>query len=137
MKLRAVPILQLADNVNINDNDNDNGRRVDDGTDSSSLLCFEYDTNKIQSKDFVQLLDKYKILILQSPVSFSNDGTTADIMSVDDFGKYVIDLQLQYYPYIGGAAPRTVIPLSEIATRRLPSNQRDVVFTANERYVKF
>lgn len=72
----------------------------------------------LQPRKFVDLLDQHKALILQSAVS--NEPWTTD-----DFGDIVSNLQLEYYPYIGGAAPRTIIPVKVGG---------DIVFTANERY---
>ena len=72
----------------------------------------------LQPRQFVDLLDQHKALILQS----SNDD---EPWTTDDFGDIVTHLQLEYYPYIGGAAPRTIIPVKVGG---------DIVFTANERY---
>ena len=71
----------------------------------------------LQPRTFVDLLDRHKALILQSA---SNEPWTTD-----DFGDILSNLQLEYYPYIGGAAPRTIIPVKAGG---------DIVFTANERY---
>jgi hypothetical protein len=69
-------------------------------------------------RTFVDLLDQHKALILQSTTASTEPWTT------DDFGDLLTNLQLEYYPYIGGAAPRTIIPVKA---------GRDIVFTANER----
>lgn len=71
----------------------------------------------LQPRKFVDLLDQHKALILQS--------TSNEPWTTDDFGDLVSNLQLEYYPYIGGAAPRTIIPVKVGG---------DIVFTANERY---
>lgn len=65
----------------------------------------------LSSRAFVDLLDAHKALLF--PGAFD----------VESFGRFVADLQLTYYPYIGGAAPRTVIPTAA---------GEDIVFTANE-----
>lgn len=77
--------------------------------------------DKLAPRTFVDLLDRHKALI------FRRRPASAPL-SVDDFGQFVIDCQLQDYPYVGGAAPRRVIPV-QVAPGR------DIVFTANERYV--
>jgi hypothetical protein len=70
----------------------------------------------LQPRQFVDLLDQHKALILKS--------SGAEPFTSDDFGDFVSRLQLEYYPYFGGAAPRTVIPVKAGG---------DIVFTANER----
>ena len=65
---------------------------------------------------FVDLLDSQKALLLTSP---DKD------LTVEDFGDLVSSLQLEYFPYIGGAAPRTIIPVR--SSPALP-----IIFTANE-----
>ena len=52
----------------------------------------------------------------------SSDNTTC--YTTDDFANLVTLMQCEYYPYIGGAAPRTIIPIS---------SGEDIIFTANER----
>jgi D-xylose reductase len=76
-----------------------------------------FTVDDLHPRQFVDLLDQHKALILQSS---SNEPWTTD-----DFGAIVSRLQLEYYPYIGGAAPRTIIPVKAGG---------DIVFTANERY---
>ena len=73
--------------------------------------------DKIAPRNFVDLLDRHKALVFRR----SNDP-----LSVDEFGEFVLDCQLQDYPYLGGAAPRRVIPIAV-------APGRDIVFTANER----
>jgi hypothetical protein len=75
----------------------------------------------LQPRMFVDLLDQHKALILQSA---STDNQQPLQWTTDDFGDIVTSLQLEYYPYIGGAAPRTIIPVKVGG---------DIVFTANER----
>lgn len=79
--------------------------------DSTSFLL-----NDLQPRQFVDLLDQHKALIFKSSGS--------EPFTSDDFGDLVSQLQLEYYPYIGGAAPRTIIPVKAGG---------DIVFTANER----
>ena len=76
-----------------------------------------FEIDDLQPRQFVSLLDQHKALILQSG--------TSEPWTTDDFGDIVSNLQLEYYPYIGGAAPRTIIPVKAGG---------DIVFTANERY---
>ena len=70
-------------------------------------------------RTFIDLLDQRKAVYLES----TDDNTP---LTPDDFGQLVVDLQLEQYPYIGGAAPRTIIPVKA---------GKDIVFTANERFV--
>ena len=86
-----------------------------DGAANKTSFAVEDD---IQPRQFVDLLDQHKALLFQAPSS-----QTAPL-STDDFGQFVTDLELEYYPYIGGAAPRTIIPVKA---------GKDIVFTANER----
>jgi hypothetical protein len=81
--------------------------------DSAEALSIEGDD--LTPRRFVDLLDSHKALIFHSP--------DADL-TVEDFGRFVTNLQLTHYPYIGGAAPRTVIPVEA---------GKDIIFTANER----
>ncbi|CAB9501286.1 Deoxymugineic acid synthase 1 [Seminavis robusta] len=75
---------------------------------------FELDEKEVTPRRFVDLLDSRKALI------FRNEEKTS---SVEDFGHFVTDLKLMKYPYIGGAAPRTIIPVAA---------GKDIIFTANE-----
>lgn len=70
----------------------------------------------LQPRDFVDLLDQHKALIFQG---------NPNALTTEDFGRFLVDLKLEHYPYIGGAAPRTIIPVEA---------GKDIVFTANERY---
>jgi D-xylose reductase len=65
---------------------------------------------------FVDLLDKDKAMLFRS-TSIDSPLTT------EDFGTFVTKLGLEYYPYEGGAAPRTNIPVSA---------GDNIIFTANE-----
>lgn len=71
-------------------------------------------------KGFVDLLDRHKALLFRH----SGDDDEKSL-TTDDFGSFVVGLDLERYPYIGGAAPRTIIPVS--------CTKDDIVFTANER----
>jgi hypothetical protein len=70
-------------------------------------------------RQFVDLMDRHKALL------FHGDGG-GRARTTEDFGRFVAGLQLEGYPYVGGAAPRTIIPVSA---------GKDIVFTANERSV--
>ena len=70
--------------------------------------------SKGQPRTIVDLLDRHKALIFRSST-----------MSVEIFGRFVVDCRLDEYPYVGGAAPRRVIPVHA-------APGKDVVFTANE-----
>lgn len=83
--------------------------------------------DKMDPRTFCNLLDRHKALILRRQCSENADDLPP--LSVEDFGQFVVDCQLQDYPYVGGAAPRRVIPVQA-------APGRDVVFTANERYVE-
>jgi D-xylose reductase len=67
-------------------------------------------------RGFVDLIDAHKALLFSSPEKK---------LDVEDFGHLLTSLQLDYFPYIGGAAPRTIIPVEA-------SPERPIVFTANE-----
>jgi hypothetical protein len=71
--------------------------------------------DSLKPREFVNLLDSHKALLFQGA------------QNVEDFGEFVTSLQLEYYPYVGGAAPRTIIPVS---------SGKDIIFTANERYAQ-
>jgi hypothetical protein len=72
-----------------------------------------FEVDSLTSREFVDLLDSHKALLFQGA------------KTVEDFGEFVTSLQLESYPYVGGAAPRTIIPVS---------SGKDIIFTANERY---
>jgi D-xylose reductase len=65
----------------------------------------------------VTLLAKHKGILVRR--SSSSEAP----LSVDDFGGYLKSLQLAPYPYVGGAAPRRVIPCKA---------GDDLMYTANE-----
>ena len=83
----------------------------------TAIPLLEGDVSPIELPDplspraFVDLMDSHKALLFPS------------CFDVETFGQFVSDLELQYYPYVGGAAPRTVIPTAA---------GKDIVFTANE-----
>jgi len=68
------------------------------------------------SLKFAKALDTHKALLLRAQ-------TGSPSLVTEDFGAFVSGLGLEKYPYTGGAAPRTNIPVSA---------GKDVVFTANE-----
>lgn len=87
-------------------------------------LLLEEDANQVgsarldfTSADFVRLLDIHKGVLLQA------DDVEKSPLTVEDFGSFVAGLNLTPYPYVGGAAPRRVIPVAA---------GEDIVFTANE-----
>ena len=81
-------------------------------------------------RQFVDWLDQHKVLLLQRPDDEEDVSQQPQKpWTVQDFGQLVVDLQLQEYPYIGGAAPRTVIPVDA-------APGKGIVFTANERCVR-
>jgi diketogulonate reductase-like aldo/keto reductase/alpha-ketoglutarate-dependent taurine dioxygenase len=70
----------------------------------------------LNAEKFVPLLSQHKALLIQN-----DDGEK--VMNVEDFGSFVTSFDFEKYDYVGGAAPRTVIPVKA---------GDDVVFTANE-----
>ena len=60
-----------------------------------------FEVNNLTPRHFVDLMDQHKALLIQNP---------AKAFSTDDFGQFLVDQQLKYYPYVGRAAPRTIIP---------------------------
>lgn len=95
MKLRAFPLLQ--------------GEKAE-----------EFVVDDLTPRLFANLLDSHKALVLRAPLSEKSPGK---VWNVEDFGCFLVGLDLEYYPYIGGAAPRTVIPVEAA---------KDIIFTANE-----
>jgi hypothetical protein len=79
---------------------------------------FEIDLSK-HPRTFCELLDARKAVVLSKS---SEDASS--VLSVQDFADTLLSLHLSYYPYIGGAAPRTVIPVE--------GTDLPIVFTANE-----
>jgi diketogulonate reductase-like aldo/keto reductase len=76
----------------------------------------EFELTDPSPRTFVDLLDARKAVVIKNHYR---------PLSVDDFGQILMDLKLTYYPYIGGAAPRTIIPVK--CSPDIP-----IVFTANE-----
>lgn len=88
----------------------------------TALPLLEKDDEAFEIQDlspsvFCNLLDTRKALVLQNK--------TAPPFSVEDFGSFLVNLKLTHYPYIGGAAPRTNIPVKACT-------DKCIVFTANE-----
>jgi D-xylose reductase len=81
-----------------------------EGSSASPLML---DGDSLTPRQFVDLLDTHKALLFRSTPSFD----------VERFGQFLTSLQLKKYPYLGGAAPRTVIPVTA---------GEDIIFTANE-----
>jgi len=69
---------------------------------------------KLGGKKFVDLLDKHKAIRIRGQDQKLN---------TEAFGEFCASLELTPYPYEGGAAPRTIIPVKA---------GKDIVFTANE-----
>ena len=76
---------------------------------------FDVPDATLTPRTFVDLLDRHKALVFRR---------LGEPLSVEDFGQFVVDRQLTEYPYVGGAAPRRIIPVQA---------GKDIVFTANER----
>ncbi|KAI2500949.1 oxidoreductase [Fragilaria crotonensis] len=119
-KLKALPILEER-----------NGECEPFDLDVDLLATGSTSQSPSFTRKFCDLLDAHKALVLSRSPSTSleeeqdeNSTNNDEPLSVQDFGNLVVGLNLTYYPYIGGAAPRTVIPVS---ASTLP-----VVFTANE-----
>ena len=72
---------------------------------------------KLDQEKFVELLAKHKGLLIRPD---ENEEVT-----VDDFGSFIASLELESYPYVGGAAPRRIIPVDA------PGGD-NMVYTANE-----
>ncbi len=72
---------------------------------------------KLSQDDFVELLAKHKALLIRPDENES--------ISVDDFASFMSNLDLEAYPYVGGAAPRRIIPVN------VPGGE-EMVYTANE-----
>jgi hypothetical protein len=89
----------------------------------------------LTTSTFVKLLDARKAVVIQKLASTNNENTgnidddastsTSSTITTEEFASILTGLQLEYYPYFGGAAPRTVIPVQ--------ADSRPIVFTANER----
>lgn len=74
-----------------------------------------FEIQDLKPREFCHLLDSQKALVLKSD----------NPLSVEDFGSLLVRLNLTHYPYIGGAAPRTIVPVK--ASPNVP-----IIFTANE-----
>ena len=72
---------------------------------------------KLSQDEFVELLAKNKALLIRPDENES--------VSVEDFASFMSHLDLEAYPYVGGAAPRRIIPVN------VPGGE-DMVYTANE-----
>lgn len=70
----------------------------------------------LSQQTLVTLLAKHKGLLIRSS---QGEGP----LSVEDFGWYLKSLELTPYPYVGGAAPRRIIPVEA---------GQDLIYTANE-----
>lgn len=95
-----------------------------DGPDASSFTVDTQDwtsTTTSSPSKLVELLDTYKALVFRRSNDNNNDE---EPLTVEDFGQFVVDQKFTHYPYVGGAAPRRIIPVSA---------GQDIVFTANER----
>ena len=75
--------------------------------------------NDLSQGELVDSLDHQKALLIRG---------VDNPLSVEEFGKLLVGFNLESYPYVGGAAPRTIIPVSA---------GKDIIFTANERYVPY
>jgi len=88
---------------------------------ATSLLAREnsetFEVSNLTPRSFVDLLDGHKAPLFQA-------AEDQQSFSVEDFGSFLVSLDLEYYPYIGGAAPLTIIPVK--------ASTQDIVFTANE-----
>ena len=82
--------------------------------DEAAKSSFEVRADELSPKSFVDLMDSHKALL------FRNENKP---FTVEDFGAFVTSFKLKSYPYVGGAAPRTVIPVAA---------GKDIIFTANE-----
>lgn len=88
-----------------------------------SAKSFSVERIALKPRTFINLLDSHKALLFQA-ATYENDSP----LTVDEFADLVVSLDLENYPYVGGAAPRTIIQVSA---------GKDIVFTANERFVIF
>ena len=71
----------------------------------SDATPFDMPQKRLAStRTFIDVLDGHKALLVGA-----KDGE--ERMGVEDFGLFVQSLGLSKYPYIGGAAPRTNIPV--------------------------
>ena len=73
----------------------------------------------LDQSTFVKLLAKHKALLIRS------DDEDSPPLDVNGFGGFLSNLNLEHYPYVGGAAPRRIIPVD------VPGGDT-MVYTANE-----
>jgi hypothetical protein len=97
------------------------GKRTSTAPDDDAFPSFSMNRSEMTPTRFVELMNQHKALIISAA---SDEGE--EPLTVEDLGSFLVDLQLEHYPYIGGAAPRTVIPVTA---------GKDIIFTANERCV--
>ena len=122
-KLKALPILEdVDDECEPFDICIDIDLGIDH--DGDSVHVASKSPSPSSTRKFCELLDAHKALVLSLSPADPRQEQHSSHLSVQDFGNLVVGLNLTYYPYIGGAAPRTVIP---VTASSLP-----VVFTANE-----
>lgn len=74
------------------------------------------DLKSFNQQTLIDLLAKHKALLFRP-----SEGMAPP--SVDEYGDFISSFKLENYPYVGGAAPRTVIPCKA---------GTDLIFTANE-----
>lgn len=80
---------------------------------------FEADHDSMSPRSFVDLMDQRKALLFQSL------GSGDEPFSVQDFGHFVVNRQLESYPNIGGEGTlQTNVPVE--------AGER-IIFTASER----
>uniref|UniRef100_A0A6T6I7A8 NADP-dependent oxidoreductase domain-containing protein n=1 Tax=Craspedostauros australis TaxID=1486917 RepID=A0A6T6I7A8_9STRA len=84
--------------------------------DAGNACTILLNDGQLNPRSFVDLMDQHKALIFRKA---DDDGA----FDTEGFGQFLVDQRLEYYPYIGGAAPRTIIPVKA---------GKDIVFTANE-----
>ncbi len=90
------------------------------------------DSESFTQETFVKLLATSKALLIRADES---SGTTP--LTVDDFAQILSNLHLTNYPYVGGAAPRRIIPVNVKDTggnenENANVENRNMVYTANE-----
>jgi len=76
----------------------------------------EISKEALDQKKIISLLAEHKALLLRA-------SDNEDLFTVNDFGNYIASLRLEKYPYVGGAAPRRIIPCDA---------GDDLIYTANE-----
>ena len=86
--------------------------RLFESIDKSSVI------EKLDQSLFLDLLVKHKALLFRSSENEPH-------LSVDDFGHILAALNLEPYPYVGGAAPRRIVKVNA------PGGD-NMIYTANE-----